>query len=287
MSLYLALQPDATSVVSDLNPIQTKHSSDGEPVTVPVYIYNDGKRKNVTNDTNPPPLIYTNLRFEVQGVSYTLQQAIDANISTNVLTFDSIVGWNIGTILKAGTERMYILELLSATSIRVTRNYTADGKSSSITGHSVGEVITAETGSVQIALPDPSDATYATPGTFASTISVGVDPSILTQAIDSQEASNVIKSNNALKYVMNSILKVDSEQMKVVAISGNDIQVIRGYNSTTRTAHSQNATIYCVGIVDIAPTTHKIFVKNDPPAGLPTQKKKDVKIVLIADEEPL
>ena len=56
--------------------------------------------------------------------------------------------------------------------------------------------------------------------------------------------------------------------MKVVGISGTDIQVLRGYNSTTRQSHSQNAVIYCVGIVDLSPTTHKIFVKNDPPAGL-------------------
>jgi hypothetical protein len=74
--------------------------------------------------------------------------------------------------------------------------------------------------------------------------------------------------------------------MKVVAVSGNDVQVVRGYNST-RASHVQNSVIYMVGIVDKAPITHKFYIKNSPPAGLPTQKKKDIRIVLVADEEPL
>jgi hypothetical protein len=116
---------------------------------------------------------------------------------------------------------------------------------------------------------------------------LGLDPTILTQALDSLDTSNIAKSNNGLKYYVNSLIKIDNEVMKVVAVSGNDIQVIRGYNGTTRSSHAQNSTIYCVGLVDKAPNTHKFFIKNDPPAGLPTQKKKDIKIVLVADEEPL
>jgi hypothetical protein len=63
MALYLALSADGSNTVSDLQPIQTRHSADGEEVVVPVFIYNDGKRKNVANDSNPPALIYTNISF--------------------------------------------------------------------------------------------------------------------------------------------------------------------------------------------------------------------------------
>ena len=45
MALYLCLNEDGTGIVSAQNPIQTKHTSNGEPMTVPVYIFNDGKRK--------------------------------------------------------------------------------------------------------------------------------------------------------------------------------------------------------------------------------------------------
>jgi hypothetical protein len=290
MALFLALQPDGTSVVSDLNPIQTKHSSDGEEVVTPVYICNNGKRANVPNDTNPPPLIYTNIRVELRGVEYTLAQAVDANISSTTLTFDGVSGWNIGTIFKMGVERCRVEEVLSNTSVRVTRNYTADGKSSTISAHSIGDVATAETTSVAFALPDPNDTTYGTAGTFlagGTAITTGLDPTILTQSVDNLESSNIIKSNNGLKYAENSIIKIDSEQMKVIGVSGNDIQVIRGYNNTSRASHSQGAIIYCVGIVDVEPVTHKLYIKNDPPAGLPTQKKKDIRVVIIADEEPL
>jgi hypothetical protein len=291
MSLYLALNPDATGIVSDLNPIQTKHSSDGEEVSLPVYLFNDGKRTNVPNDDNPPPLIYTNIQIKLQGVTYTLAQQVDSNISTTILVFDSITGWNIGTIIKVGSlERCRIEEIVSNTTVRVTRNYTADGKSSTISGHSIGELGVAETTSISLALPDPNDTTYSTVGTFltgGTSITTGINPTILAQSLDNLEASNIVKSNAGLKYTENSVIKIDSEQMKVIAVVGNDIQVIRGYNSTTRASHSSGTTIYCVGIVDIAPTTYKIFIKNDPPAGLPTQKKKDIKIVIVADEEPL
>ena len=74
--------------------------------------------------------------------------------------------------------------------------------------------------------------------------------------------------------------------MKITNIQGNEITVVRGYNNTNRTVHVQNAIIYCVGIADIG-VAHKFFVKNDPPAGLPTQKKADNKLVLVANEEPL
>ena len=83
-----------------------------------------------------------------------------------------------------------------------------------------------------------------------------------------------------------SIIKIDNEEMKITNIQGNEITVVRGYNNTNRTVHVQNAIIYCVGIADIG-VAHKFFVKNDPPAGLPTQKKADNKLVLVANEEPL
>jgi hypothetical protein len=286
--LQLSLNPDSTGLVSDSNPIQTKHSSEGEPVIASVYLSNDGKRANVPTDTvGQVPLIYTNIRIQVQGVAYVLQSALTADISVVNLTFDNTSGWNIGTIITAGLERMRIESVTNTTTVRVQRNYTADGKSSTLSSHSVGTVFTAETSSVSIALPDPNDVTQNTAGTFSvGTINTGVDPSILTTAIDNQETTNTIVSNNGLLYKKDSLIKIDNEIMKVVAVVGNNIQVLRGYTST-RSAHTPGSIIYCVGIVDIAPTTHKIFVKNDPPSGLPTQKKRDVQIVLLADEEPL
>jgi hypothetical protein len=290
MALFLALNSDATNIVSDLQPISTKHSSEGEEVIVPVYISNNGKRANVANDNNPPPLIYTNIQIKVQGVAYVLSQALTANISDTTVTCDNVDGWNIGTILKASLERMRVEEILTANSVRVTRNYTADGKSSSLSGHSIGTTLTAETTSVSLALPDANDTTYSNAGTFLSggvSITTGLNPTILTQAVDNLETTNIIKSNSGLRYSVGSLIKIDTEVMKVVAVSGNDIQVIRGYNGTTKVSHTQNSIIYLVGIVDKSPTTYKVFIKNDPPAGLPTQKKKDIKIVIQADEEPL
>lgn len=290
MALYLALNQDASGVVSEQNPIQTKHSSEGEPVVVPVYLFNDGKRKNVANDTNPPPLIYTNLRLQIEGVAYVLQQNLQSTISDVNVVCDSVNGWNIGTIIRSGVERMRVEQVISASTVRVQRNYTADGGTSSISSHSVGSVLTAETVSVALALPNPSNTDYSNPGTFQSggvSITSGIDPTILTQALGSLETQNIVKSNNGTRYHVGSIIKIGNEEMKVLAISGNDVQVLRGYNGTTRTTHSLNAVIHCVGIVDISPITHKFFIRNDPPAGLPTQKKRDIRISIVADEEPL
>jgi len=287
--IYLTLNSDGSGNVSSSLPIQTKHTSEGESVITQIYLNNSPARANVSPDLNPPPLIYTSIKLNVEGVSYILAQALISSISDTSVICDSIDGFNIGTILKVGLERMRVEEVLSGTSIRVTRNYTADGKSSTMSSHSIGAVLTADTSAVSLALPDPSDTTYNTAGTFlaaGASITTGIDPSILTLAVDNLDTSNIIKSNNALKYAVGSTIKIDSEEMKVVAVSGVDIQVLRGYNGTSRASHNQNAIIYLVGLVDLSPVTHKVFVKNDPPAGLPTQKKKDVKIVIVADEEP-
>lgn len=287
MSLYLCLKEDATSVVSNDNPLSTKHSSSGEPQTIVAYVANDGKRNGVANDTIQQ-LIYTNLQVRIEGVSYTLGQSVTISTSDVNLTFDSTEGWNIGTIIKHGTERCRIEEIVSSTVARVQRNYTADGKVSVATAHQIGSLFIAESDTVALALPNPTD--YSTPGIFKDggvALTDGFDPTNLTNGIDNSESSTIIKSSNASVYTNKSIIQIDNEQMKILSISGNDITVMRGYNNTNRTAHSQNSTITCVGIVDIAPVTHKFFIKNDPPAGLPTQKKADIKIVLIADEEPL
>lgn len=287
MALYLCLNSDGTGVVSEQNPIQTKHTNTGEPVTVPVYLFNDGKRNGVENDTNPPALIYTNLQIKVAGVGYTLETEVSPSTSDVTLNFDSVAGWNIGTILKSGMERMRVEEILTPTSIRVQRNYTADGKPSTITGHSVGATFIAEATSVSLALPDINNENVA--GVFLNggeTLASGVDPTYLTVAINDRETTNVLKSSSASKYTIGALIKIDNEVMKITNIAGNDITVVRGYNGTSRSAHSQNSVIYCVGIVDIG-VTHKFFIKNDPPAGLPTQKKSDVKIVIVADEEPV
>ena len=92
MAIYLALKDDGSSIVTDLNPISTKHTSNGDSKTVPVYIANDGKRKNVPNDTQPPKLLYTNIQVRVEGVAYKLGQSISPSTSDTVLTFDSVAG---------------------------------------------------------------------------------------------------------------------------------------------------------------------------------------------------
>ena len=164
MALYLCLNEDGTGIVSAQNPIQTKHTSNGEPMTVPVYIFNDGKRKGVDNDTNPPELIYTNIQVKVEGVGYTSEKEISPSSSDVTLVFSSVAGWNIGTIIKAGMERMRVEEVLSANSVRVTRNYTADGGSSTLTGHTTGTMFIAEATSVSVALPDINNP--SNPGVF-------------------------------------------------------------------------------------------------------------------------
>ena len=286
MALYLCLNEDGTGIVSAQNPIQTKHTSNGEPMTVPVYIFNDGKRKGVDNDTNPPELIYTNIQVKVEGVGYTSEKEISPSNSDVTLMFSSVSGWNIGTIIRAGMERMRVEEVLSTNSVRVTRNYTADGGSSTLTGHTIGTMFIAEATSVSVALPDINNP--SNPGTFLNggeTLTTGLDPSYLTTGVNDSENANIMKSLRASQYAVGSIIKIDQEEMKVLAVSGNDITVLRGYNGTRRASHGANAVIYLTGMKDIN-TTHKIFIKNDPPSGLPTQKKSDVKIVIIADEEP-
>ena len=181
---------------------------------------------------------------------------------------------------------MRVEEVLSTNSIRVTRNYTADGGSSTLTGHTIGTMFIAEATSVSVALPDINNP--SNPGTFLNggeTLTTGLDPSYLTTGVSDSENANIMKSLRASKYAVGSVIKIDQEEMKVLAVSGNDITVLRGYNGTRRASHGANAIIYLTGMKDIN-TTHKIFIKNDPPSGLPTQKKSDVKIVIIADEEP-
>ena len=71
MSLYLCLKEDATSVVSNDNPLSTKHSSSGEPQTIVAYVANDGKRNGVANDTIQQ-LIYTNLQVRISKIENNL-----------------------------------------------------------------------------------------------------------------------------------------------------------------------------------------------------------------------
>lgn len=287
MALYLCLNEDGTGVVSEQNPIQTKHTTNGEPATLPVYVFNDGKRKGVANDTNPPKLIYTNVQIKVEGVGYRLETGLISSTSDVIVNLESNEGWNIGTIIKSGLERMRVEEILTPTSVRVQRNYSADGVSSTISSHNIGAMFISETTSVSLALPNVND--YNQEGTYlggGQALTGGLDPTLLTNALDAQETSNIVRSSRADRYAVGSLLKLNNETMKVLSISGSELTVLRGYNGTKRQAHGTNTVITCVGITDIG-VTHKLYVKNDPPAGLPTQKKRDVKIVIIGDEEPL
>lgn len=267
MALFLCLKSDGTSIVSNDNPLSTKHSSAGEPKTIECYIANDGKRNGVPNDTIQE-LIYTNIQVRIEGVDHLLGQAIGSITSDNTLMFDSVNGWNIGTILRSGTERLRVEEVLSEKSIRVTRNYTADGGSSVISSHQISANFVAESNTVSLALPQAAD--YSREGIYnagGEPLTGGFDPTTLTVGINSNESSNVIRSSNGSVYTEGSVIQIGTEQMKIVSMTGNDLTVIRGYNGTDRNAHSQNDIITCVGIVDLAPKTHKFFIKNDPPAG--------------------
>lgn len=288
MALYLAHKDDGTSVVSPENPISTKHTTAGEAQIVACYVCNDGKRKDVVNDTDPPPLIYNNIRLMVAGVGYTLQQPLTVSVADTIVQLNSVDGWNIGTIIKAGTERMRVEEILSERSVRVQRNYSADGVPSVAAAHQIGAFFQADASTVTLALPSVDD--YSIPGVFQPAgvaLADGLDPTKLMLEIGSDDTDNSVRSSDAAKYTIGAIIKIDNEKMKITNIAGNVMTVLRGYENTQRTRHTQNSIITCVGIVDVAPVTHKFFIKNDPPSGLPTQKKRDVEVSIVGDEEPL
>lgn len=286
--LYLCLNEDGTGIIDDNNyTINTKHTNSGEAQTISLYVVNDGVRYGTNEEPGSVPLVYTGTQIRIEGVTYKLQSPLSASISDVNVTLSGTAGYNIGTVLKAGTERMRVEEVVSNYVVRVTRNYTADGGSSTISGHSNGTSFVADTSTVSLALPIPTD--YSSAGSFlpsGTSLTSGFDPTTLVNTVDNSETTTVIRSSNANKYTKNSIIKIDNEEMKVVNIQSNEITVIRGYNGTQRATHTQSSIIYCTGIADIN-VAHKFFVKNDPPAGLPTQKKADVKIVLMANEEPL
>lgn len=286
--LYLCLNEDGTGIVDDNQyTINTKHTNAGEAQTIELFVVNDGVRYGTNEQPGSVPLLYAGTQIKIEGVSYTLQSPLSASISDVNVTLTGTQGYNIGTILKAGAERMRVEEVVSNYVVRVTRNYTADGGNSTITGHTQGTNFIADTSTVSLALPTVSD--YNSAGAFlsgGSPLTIGFDPTTLSLTVDNQESSNVIRSSNANRYSVNSIIKIDNEEMRVLSIQGNEITVTRGYNNTNRTIHTQNAIIYCTGIADIG-VTHKFFVKNDPPSGLPTQVKSDVKICLISNEEPI
>lgn len=287
MALYLCLNSDCTGIVTDTNPLQTKHTNQGEAQTIRCYLFNDGKRTGVDNDTSGMALIYTNINILIEGLSHTLQAALSPSTSATNLTLDSTDGWGIGTILKAGLERMRVEEIISSTNVRVTRNYTADGGVSNIGTHTVGATITPETTNVSLAPASVDDVTQA--GTFlggGETLSVFLAPTYLSNALTSAESATTVQSGDGTQYAENDIIQIDSEQMRIDAVSGNTLTVTRGFNNTTRANHQARAIINLVGMSQIG-KAYPFFIKNDPPSGLPTQKKYDIKIKISTDEEPL
>ena len=104
--LNLFHNEDGTGQVTEQNPLQTKHTNSGEAQTISAYIVNDGKRYGVDNDSNPPALIYSNISVRIEGVSYTLEESLTASTSDVTVKFTGVDGWNIGTIVKLGTERL-------------------------------------------------------------------------------------------------------------------------------------------------------------------------------------
>lgn len=287
MALYLCLRDDCTSIVSDDNPISTKHTNQGEPQTLRLYLFNDGLRTGVSGDNSGMELIYTNINILVEGYSHTLQTALSPSTSATTVTLDTTAGWGIGTIVKAGLERMRIEEIVSNNTVRVTRNYTADGGTSTIATHTVGTTITPETTNVSLAPASVDDANTA--GTFLNggeQLTVFLAPTYLQNAVTSAETATSITSSDGSMYSKDCIIQIDSEQMKVTEVSGNTLTVIRGYNGTARVGHSVRSIIYLVGLTE-SYKAYPFYIKNDPPSGLPTQKKYDIKIKISTDEEPL
>lgn len=289
MALYLCLNENGSSAVTDDNPISTKHTNAGNEQTIEVYIANDGMRKGVQNDDpEKNKLIYTNIQIRVEGVSHTLEKELPSTQGSNTLVFDKIDGWNIGTIIGARGERMRISSILTENSISVERNYNQDGKGQSIiTNHPIKTPFVAEATSVALALPNPDNKDSN--GSFKNggeAIEEGIDPSRLLKALKNVDTDKAVRSNNASLYAIGSVIKIDNEKMKITATNAQELTVVRGFEGTKIENHTENSVIYCVGIVDIK-KGHKFYIKNTPPPGLPTQKKSDIKIVLLSDEEPL
>ena len=289
MALNLYHDAECQRPVSDADPFISKHTNAGEAVVTKLYIGNDGKRKGVSSDVaGEIALIYTNLKVQLEGVQIQLEIALSPSTGDNTLTVESTNGLNIGVIMKSGLERLRVEEVVSNKVVRVTRNYTADGGTSTIQAHTIGTLMNCETTMVSLALPSPNDTSYATPGAYANAgepLTNGVDPSLLQNQIDAQASTTLIRTNNGAKYSANSLIKIDNEVMKVINVNGNELTVIRGYNGTVRAPHLAQAIIYCNGLVDILPTSHPIFVRVQPPAQLPTQVSKSIKLVIVSDEE--
>lgn len=287
MALYLCLNSDCTGIVNDTNVLQTKHTNQGEPQTLKVYLFNTGTRTGVENDTSGMELIYTNINILIEGYSHTLQTALSPSTSATTMVLDSSDGWGIGTIVRAGLERMRVEEIISKTTVRVTRNYTADGGTSTIATHTVGTTITPETTNISLA-PASVDNT-ANAGTFLNggePLTIFLAPTYLQSAITSAESATTVTSSDGTMYSKNCIIQIDNEQMRVDSLNGNTLTVTRGYNGTTRAGHSAKSVIYLVGLTE-SYKAYPFFIKNDPPSGLPTQKKYDIKIKISTDEEPL
>lgn len=289
MALGLYHDAECQRPVSDADPYVSKHTNAGEPVVTKLFIANDGKRKGVNTDVpGEIALIYTNLKVQVEGRQIQLEATLSPSTGDNTLTVESTDGLNIGVIMKGGLERMRVEEVVSAKVVRVTRNYTADGGTSTIQSHAIGTLFICETTMVSLALPNPNDTTYASAGTFGQggeALLNGVDPSLLQNQLDAQASTTLIRSNNGSKYSANGLIKIDNEIMKVTNVNGNELTVVRGYNGTTRASHLQGAIIYNCGLVDIAPVSHPVFVRVTPPSGLPTQKSRSIYVVVQSDEE--
>ena len=287
MALFLCKNPDGSGIITDSNPLQTKHTNQGEPQTLKVYLNNDGKRTGVENDTSGMALIYTNINILVEGYAHTLTSALAPSTSATNMTLDSTDGWGIGTILKAGTERIRVEDIISDSSVRVTRNYTADGGISNIGTHVVGTQIVPETTTVSLAQPSVDDISQ--PSTFGNggdPLTVFLAPTYLTNALTSAESATTVQSGDGNWYASNDIIQIDQEQMRVDSVNGNTLIVTRGYNDTQRANHQARSTINLVGMSQIG-KAYPFYIKNDPPSGLPTQKKYDIKIKISTDEEPL
>lgn len=287
MALYLCLKDDCTSVVSDSNPLATKHTNQGEAQTIKCYLFNDGMRTGVSGDTSGMELIYTNINILIEGVSHTLQTALSPSTSATTMVLDTSSGWGIGTIVKAGLERMRVEEIISSTTVRVTRNYTADGGTSTIATHTVGTTVTPETTNISLAPASVDNTSVA--GTFSNggePLTLFLAPTYLQNAITSAESATTVTSGDGSMYSNNCIIQIDNEQMRVDSVNGNTLTVTRGYNNTTRAGHSSKSVIYLVGLTE-SYKAYPFYIKNDPPSGLPTQKKYDVKIKISTDEEPL
>lgn len=317
MALVLAKKSDLTSVVSNVNAIETSHNETGDAQVVPLWLFNDSKRKS---DSAIMDLLYKNIVVDSIGVRCKLASGVNAAQTVLTVKTDDAAGiyaadienYNKGTILRYNSEELYVESVNKAQNqVTVIRGY----NSTPTSDIPVDTILSGDDRQIKLQLPSVTD--YSVVGSAwdavvsGDPITVGLNPSKLTTSTIGTDGddviiitvaaianlppslSNIAGPTKGSPYIVGSLLKIDNEIFKVTAITNaTTLQVLRATEGTVRGQHNANATVYLVGLTNGAsnvasPLAHPVFMQVKPPANLPTQKKKDVYLQVKADEYPL